>query len=168
MSRLFAVLFLVAGVLVLMFNFVYGLIEFFFPLMLLFWFSIAFLGFAIRSSVQADANPGLEKVEKPDYWLSAVYEAWLYVTDREEWALYVCLWSYVFGVLIGSAVGGLVLFHWKTDFYTSLASWFSGMFMLLSIAGLIATSDHWSKATEFGETDYEEIKNLLELRVKTF
>jgi hypothetical protein len=161
MSRIFLVLFLVAGVLVLMFNFVYGLIELFFPLMLLLWFSIAFLGFAIRSSIQAEANPGLERMEKPDYWFSAVYEAWLYVTDREEWAFYTCLWSYIFGALGGSGVGGLVLFHLKADFYTSLASWFSGMFMMLSIAGLIATSGHWSKVTEFGETDYEEVKTFL-------
>jgi len=127
----------------------------------LFWFSIFFSALAFRSSVQADANPGLEKIDEPDYWFSAVYEAWLYVTDRKEWAVYVCLWSYIFGAFVSLMFGGVTFFVLATSFPVSITSWLSGMFLVLSIAALIANSGHWSKATEFGETDYKEIKTFL-------
>jgi len=162
MSKIWPILFLIACITLLASCLFYGLVILTFPLIFLLWFSIFFLAFAIRSSVQASANPGLEELEEPDYWFSAIYEAWLYVTDRKGWAIHVCFWSYIIGALISLMFGGLVFFVWKTSFAVSLASWLSGMFLMLSIASLIANSDHWSKTTEYGDTSYEVIQPLLE------
>ena len=148
MSRKYLVLFLIACVLVLTLSYVIGFTELLFPSMFLLGFLVGFLLSAYSSSIQAEANPGLEELEEPDYFFSKIYDAWLYVNDRRRWASYTCLWSCVFGGLLGVMFGVPTVLNWKLDFYASLVSWLSGMFLIVSMAGLIAKSDYWSEVDE--------------------
>jgi hypothetical protein len=148
MPRTYPSLVLIASFLVLIFSLVFGTVELLFPAMFLLWFSAFFLVFALRANIQVDANPGLKELDEPDYWWSQVYDAWLYVADRKQWASYTCLWSCVFGGFFGSTLGVPAVLYWKPDFYASLVSWLSGMFMMLSVAGFIAGSNYWKEAQE--------------------
>jgi MFS family permease len=154
MSKTWLALFLIAGAAVLIVCFVYGWAAVTFPILLVLGFFGAFSLIAVNASIQASANPGLEKLEEPDYWLSGIYNAWLYVTDRENWASDASLWSYLLGAFLGSIFGIIILFFGNVTFSLSIASWLSGMFLALSIAILVATSDYWSK-TEEHDSGYE-------------
>jgi hypothetical protein len=67
---------------------------------------------------------------------------------------------------LGSVFGVIITFSWNVSSSVSSASWLSGMFFMLSIAMLIATSDHWVKTKEYNESSYEEVQSLLRARVK--
>jgi len=142
MSKTWLVLFLIAVAAVLIVCFVYGWAAVTFPILLVLSFFGVFLSLADDASRQARANPGLENLYEPDYWLSRIYNAWLYVNNQEKWASYASLWSCLWGVLIGSLFG--VLFFRNVTFSVSIASWLAGMFLVLSIAILVATSGYWS------------------------
>ena len=131
--------FLIASALVLMLCSVYGFFEMIYPLSIMISFFGGFLVIAINASVQAGLNPGLEKL-RPSFW-SNVYNAWLYVTDRKRWRLLASVFSCIFGALFGSFFGWAWNIAWKVSFSVSLASWILGMFLMLSLAMLIATSD---------------------------
>jgi hypothetical protein len=154
MSKTWLALFLIAGAAVLIVCFVYGWAAVTFPILLVLGFFGAFSLIAVNASIQASANPGLEKLDEPDFWLSGIYNAWLYVNDRESWASYASLWSYLLGAFLGSIFGVIILFFENVTFSASIASWLAGMFLVLSIAILVATSDHWSK-TEEHDSGYE-------------
>jgi len=139
MQKIWFVPFLIATALVLMLCYVYGFVEVIYPLCITISFFGGLLGIAINASVQAGLNPGLEKL-KPSFW-SSVYNAWLYVTDRKRWRLLASAFSCIFGALVGSFFGWAWNIAWKISFSVSLASWISGMFLMLSLAMLIATSD---------------------------
>ena len=154
MSEKSLVLFLIACAAVLTVCFVYGWAAVTFPSLLVLGFFGSFASMTFNASIQASANPGLGKLEEPDYWLSRIYNAWLYVHDIESWASYASLWSCVLGALLGSFFGGLIL-RGNVTFSMSIASWLAGMFLMLSIAILLVTSDYWSK-TEERDGSYEE------------
>lgn len=64
------------------------------------WF-LLFLFFQYLNAVyQASMNPGLEKLNNPSFWFSAVGNAYLFVTDRERWMLYASLLAYLSGVIL--------------------------------------------------------------------
>jgi hypothetical protein len=166
MSKIWLTLFLIAGITVLIVCFVHGLVAIIYPLILTFCFLGVFLCEAFDASFQASVNPGLESVEESSFWFSRIYNAWLYVKDREGWALYASFISYILGAVLGSVFGVIITFSWNVSSSVSSASWLSGMFFMLSIAMLIATSDHWVKTKEYNESSYEEVQSLLRARVK--
>lgn len=166
MSKIWLTLFLIASITVLMVCFVHGLVAIIYPLILTFCFLGVFLCEAFDASFQASVNPGLESVEKSSFWFSRIYNAWLYVKDREGWALYASFISYILGAVLGSVSCAIITISWNVSSSVSSASWLSGMFFMLSIAMLIATSDHWSKTKEYNESNYEEVQSLLRARVK--
>jgi len=151
---------LIAAITVLIVCYVYGLVTIIYPLVLTLCFSAIFLAEAIDASFQASVNPGLKNVEESSFWFSRIYNAWLYVKDKEGWALYASFISYILGTLLGSVFGWIITNSWNVSSSTSFASWLSGMFLMLSIAGLIVTSDHWSKAEECSNISYEEVPFL--------
>jgi len=93
-----------------------------------------------RASLQAELNPGLEKLE-PSFW-SSVYDAWLWVTDRKRWKVYALSFSCIIGAVLGTTWGFALLLLFKKISYstlgTHLTSWTSGIFLMLTIAILIA------------------------------
>jgi hypothetical protein len=139
MQKIWFMPFLIAIALVLVLCSVYGFVEIIYPLSIIISFFACFLVIAINASVQAGLNPGLEKL-RPSFW-SNVYNAWLYVTDRKRWRLLASVFSCIFGALFGSFFGWAWNMAWKVSFSVSLASWISGMFLMLSLAMLISTSD---------------------------
>jgi hypothetical protein len=139
MQKIWFMPFLIAIALVLVLCSVYGFVEIIYPLSIIISFFACFLVIAINASVQAELNPGLENL-RPSFW-SNVYNAWLYVTDRKKWRLLASVFSCIFGALFGSFFGWAWNMAWKVSFSVSLASWISGMFLMLSLAMLISTSD---------------------------
>lgn len=157
MSKTWLLLFLIASAAVLIVCFVYGWAAVTFPSLLVLGFFGVFAYLAVDASIQARANPGLERLYEPDYWYSLIYNAWLYVNDREEWGSYASLWSFLCGAILGSIFGEIILSSGKVTFYISIASWFAGTFLELSIAILVATSDYWSRSarTHLKELDFK-------------
>jgi len=148
MSKTWLLLFLIASAAVLIVCFVYGWAAMTFPSLLVLGFFGIFAFLAVDALIQASANPGLERLYKPNYWYSIIYNAWLYVHDREEWGSYVSLWSFVGGAILGSMFWEIILSSGNVTFSMSIASWLAGMFLELSIAILVATSDYWSRTEE--------------------
>lgn len=167
MSKICLILFLIASITVLIVCSVYGLVAITYPLVLTLCFLGVFLGEDIDASLQASVNPGLENIEEPSFWFSRIYNAWLYVKDREGWALYASFISCILGAIFGSIFGWIITNSWNVSSSVSSASWFSGMFLMLSLALLIATSDYWSKTKRYS-ISYEEVQSLLRARVKLF
>jgi hypothetical protein len=168
LSRIWFTLFLIASITVLIVCFIHGSVAIVCPLVLTFCFLSAFLVELVDASFQASVNPGLKNVTESSFWFSRIYNAWLYVNDREGWALYASFISYIIGAIFGSLFGWIITRLWNISSSVSTASWFSGMFFMLAIALLIATSDHWSKANEYGERSYEEVQSFLRVRLKLF
>jgi len=149
LSRIWLTLFLIAIITVLIVCFIHGSVVIVYPLLLTFCFLGAFLAELVDASFQASVNPGLKNVTESSFWFSRIYNAWLYVNDREGWALYASFISYIIGTILGSLFGWIITRAWNISSSISTASWFSGMFFMLSIALLIATSDHWQKTNEY-------------------
>ncbi len=146
MSKRWLILFLLAITSVLIVCFVYGLAAAVYPSALVLTFSGFFLIAAWSDSFQASVTPGLKKLNEPEWPWSRVYFAWLYVNDMERWVSYTIIISYLIGSILGALLGWFILLPLKVSFSTSFASWLSGMFLMLSIAELIATSDYsWIK-----------------------
>ena len=139
MQKIWFIPFLIASALVLMLCYVYGFVEIIYPLCIMISFFASFFVIAINASMQAELNPGLEKL-RPSFW-SNVYNAWLYVTNRKRWRVLASGFSCIFGALFGSFFGWAWNIAWKVSFLVSIASWISGMFLMLSLAMLVATSD---------------------------
>ncbi|MFZ0965551.1 MAG: hypothetical protein WAN82_02870 [Candidatus Bathyarchaeia archaeon] len=156
MSKTWLLLFLIASAAVLIVCFVCGWAAVTFPFLLVLGFFGVFALHVVNALIQVRANPGLERLYKPDYWYSVIYNAWLYVNDREEWGSYASLWSFLGGAILGSIFGEIILSSGKVTFSVSIASWLAGMFLELSIAILVATSDYWSRTEEHDGSHEEE------------
>ena len=119
MSKTWLLLFLIASAVVLILCFIYGLPGVTFPFLLVLGFFGAFASLAVNASIQAWSNSGLAKLDKPNFWFSRIYNAWLYVNDREKWGLYASLSSYLVGAFLGTIFGGIILFSWEVTFFVS-------------------------------------------------
>jgi len=139
----------------------YGIATIIYSAILVISFFCFFYLTMLNASIQASANPGLERTDEPDFWFSGVYNAWLYVTDRQGWAWYASLTSYVLGALWGTAFGALLLYR-MISFETSLVCWLSGMFLDFSIVVLVATSGYYTQTEEESDASYEEVEPLLD------
>ena len=139
MQKIWFIPFLIASALVLMLCSVHGFVEMIYPLCIMISFFGGFLVIAINASMQAELNPGLEKL-RPSFW-SSVYNAWLYVTNRKRWRVLASVFSCIFAALFDSFFGWAWNIAWKVSFSVSIASWISGMFLMLSLAMLVVTSD---------------------------
>jgi len=138
------ILSLIAGVTVTIVCLVYGLIAATFPLALLLFFFVLLFAFALNALVQAGANPGLREMkEQPDFWLSSIYNAWLYVHDKESWAGYASLFSFLLAVPLGSLSGGAILVMKNVSSSILWASWLAGIFLLFSIAMVAPIAIIW-------------------------
>ena len=110
--------------------------------------SIFFLLFGAMyygSSSQVQAIPGIEKLDEPDGFRSRIYMAWLFVNDREGWAIYATLYSYFFAFVCGSLFGLTLSAMSGIDSTASIAGWVLGMFMNFLAAIAIATSEKWKE-----------------------
>jgi len=134
-----ALIFAVASIIVA--YWAYGLIAFIFPSIFVLLFFV-FFGVAVFGTlIQAESIPGLEKLGEPNFFFSRIYMAWLYVNDRERWAEYTVLYSYLADALASSLLGILSYF----DFSKTFVSWLLGMFITLLIAIRIAKSKRWTQ-----------------------
>jgi len=126
----------------------YGLNAFVFLATMIPMFLLFFgVGYA-ASSLQAGAISGIEDLDEPDLFFSRIYMAWQFANDRETWAKYETVFSYVFGCLLcGSIFGVIVLVTWNAENWANytflLPGWALGMFITLLIAIAMATSEVW-------------------------
>ena len=136
MHRIWFVPLLTSSALVLMVCLVYGVVAIVYPLSLILLFSGWYLIMVFRAWRQADLNPRLEEL-RPSFW-SNIYDVWLFVTDRETWRLYVSGLSGVAAALFGSFFGFVFQVSAEMSFSMSVASWISGMCLMVSIAIFMA------------------------------
>jgi hypothetical protein len=155
MPRKWLILFLIACAAVFIVWYVYGLVGMVYPLCITLSFLGVFSLTTLSAVIQAYFTPGLERLDKPNFWFSSVYNAWYYVTDREVWAAYAVGGSCLAGASLGSVYGLSPLLHWYASYPTYIASWLSGMLLMISIAIPIGTWEHWSK-TEEPDSSYAE------------
>lgn len=141
MSKTWLAAFLAINVAIFGACFFWGSATLLFPIMFFFCFLFGFVLIAIRSSVSADATPGLNGIDEPDFWFSPVFMAWLYVNDEKRWAEYATILSCLAGIFGGSVLGGLIVLLLKVDF--PLLGWLLGVLWLLVIAWRIAKSRRW-------------------------
>lgn len=117
---------------------VFGGIAVVYPLSFLGWFSFILIGLYFNAVIQASVNPGLQNLEHPSFWLSAVGNAYLYATDKKRWTLYVSLVAFLSGVVILTPLGFIVVGRALTlNMISSLgafASWLAGAFFSFSVA----------------------------------
>jgi hypothetical protein len=120
----------------------YGPSALLLPFILLVGFFVVFALMAFNAEIQADANPGIEKIEKPSFWFSSIYNAWLYKTNREGWAQYVSIISLIatagFGVFIA-----LIISMTPTPFSGLFEGWLTGMFLTGCVAIEMGSATHW-------------------------
>jgi hypothetical protein len=154
MSKVQFIVVIVAAFSVIAVYWMYGSSAFIFlPLSLLFFF----IFFGVRSigdSMQANAIPGIEELQEPNFFFSGIYMAWLYANDRERWAEYTALFSYLIGCFFGSVFGLAVSFSLGADSSASLVSWILGMFITLIAAIMIATSKSWTKTEGYANNNH--------------
>jgi hypothetical protein len=139
---------IVAAFSVIAAHWMYGSSAFIFlsPILLVFFF---FFGASfIGNSMQAKSILGIEELQEPNFFFSRIYMAWLYANDRERWAEYTALFSYVIGGFFGSIFGLSISFSLGVDSSASLVSWILGMFITLMVATIIAKSENWIKTEE--------------------
>jgi hypothetical protein len=156
MAKTWLLLFLIASAAVVIVCFVYGWAAVTFTFLLALSFFGVFACLAVDASIQARANPGLERLYEPDYWFSRIYNAWLYATNRKEWWSYASLWSFIWGAVFGSILGEIILSPERVTLYLFIASWLAGMLLELSIAVLVVKSDYWSRTEEHDGSNGEE------------
>jgi hypothetical protein len=104
-------------------------------------FGVGYIG----CSMQASSIPGIENLDEPDLFWSRIYMAWLFVNDREGWALYETLISGFFGFISGSLFGLVPSALFGIDPTVSLAGWALGIFIMFLAAIVIATSEKWKE-----------------------
>jgi len=148
---------MIAGATSLAVYFAYGFEAIIFPSVHVLCFLGNLLHVIWNAEVQSGATPGLDKMDEPDRWFSSIHNAWLYVNDQERWASYASLSSCVVGAAGGSILGGLLLFIWKISGPVVVASWVSGIFLMVSVAMWVTTSEYWSKTKEHDDSSYEEV-----------
>ena len=124
------------------------------PILLL-TFLMAFKLTAFWDSIQAEAIPGIEKLDEPDFFFSRMFMAWLYANDKQRWAKYAATFSYIVGFLFSVLIVILVSHVLKLDFDVLLIGWIFGMFMTLLLAVKIATGKRWTMETKYCETRFE-------------
>ncbi len=75
MKKVLLIVTLVAFALVILVTISYGAAALLFPFFLVVGFLVSFTAMIFRAQIQADAIPGIEKIEKPDFWFSGIYNA---------------------------------------------------------------------------------------------
>ncbi|MBS7633562.1 hypothetical protein KEJ15_08125 [Candidatus Bathyarchaeota archaeon] len=95
-------------------------------------------GFILKASLQAEAIPGIEKLEEPAFLFSQVYFTWLYVNNRKRWAKYVITVSYIVAAVYGSLLGAIACtIVMKIDSVGTFAGWAVGtVFVTLLTLGI--------------------------------
>ncbi len=122
----------------------YGTTALIFLFALPFCFFVAFGIITWNAAWQAALTPGLERIDTPSFW-SNIYNAWLYTTDREGWALLATIISLIFGAALwGSLLSWFILVWTKTTAAGIHQSWLVGMFFTCSIA-ITMYAEYWSK-----------------------
>jgi len=77
-----------------------GVVELVYPAVFLFGFFARYGPFVASTIMQANAIEGLENLPEPEHG-SFIHGAWLYVKDKEEWAMQVTAVSFIFGLILG-------------------------------------------------------------------
>jgi hypothetical protein len=137
--------FVIAVFSILLVYFVYGLGTFIFLATLPGTFFLVFGVGYFGCSMQASSTPGIENLGEPDLFWSRIYMAWLFVNDKESWAVYETLISGFLGFISGSLFGLVFIFLFGIDSTVSLAGWVLGMFIMFLAAIVIATSQKWKE-----------------------
>lgn len=140
------VLLLLGSVIVtLVFCFFAGAAILIYPLTFILCFSSMFFALLFGAEVQTAANPGIERMDEPDFWFSEIYDVWLYVTDREKWAHLASFLAGFFSFVVGSLSGWALCIYWNV-LKISFISWLVGVLLLFSLAIFTATSGYWQKS----------------------
>lgn len=148
MNKVLLIVTFVAFALVILVTISYGAAALLFPFFLIVGFLVSFTAMIFRAQIQADAIPGIKKIEKPDFWFSGIYNAWLFTNDTEGWAVYATIISLTFTTFFGSLFGFLFLLMAHVPSSGILESWFAGMFLTCSIAINVVRAEHWAKQSE--------------------
>jgi hypothetical protein len=107
------------------------------------------LGFtAYFDSLQAKSIPGITTLKEPDFFFSGIFMAWLYVNDKQRWARYAALVSYLLGILWSSLFAIPIALSLKLELSVLLATLVFGMFITLLLAITVATSRRWTEETK--------------------
>jgi len=149
MNKLLPLVTFVAFVLVILVTFLYGLVALLFPFFLVSGFFASFAVMSWNAQFQAVANPGIEKIEEPDWFFSPIYNAWLYATDIESWAQYATIISLIAAAILGSLFGFICLSMAQATSSRGISeSWLAGMFLTCLIAIDVMTADYWAKQSK--------------------
>jgi hypothetical protein len=141
------VVFVIAVLGIVLACFVYGLGVLVFLTTLTSIFFLVFVVMYYGSLSQVQATPGIEKLDEPDGFRSRIYMAWLFVNDREGWAIYATLYSYFLAFVCGSLFGLALSAMSGIDNTGSIVGWVLGMFINFLAAIVIATSEKWKEGT---------------------
>ena len=149
MSKLTFALMLSALVFVVVAAIAYGSTALIFPFTLLLMFVFLFLVLALEAYVQMQRTPGIEKLQEP-YWMSIIYNTWLFTTNRDAWAKYAATLSLVGSAIVGTMMGAIFMISIHETGPVAYVSWLTGFFLTGTIAAGIAAAEHWTKKTEAG------------------
>jgi len=116
-----------------------------FPFILPCSFLVAFAAFAFFDQLQAESIPGIEKLDKPDFLFSRIYNAWLYVNDTKGWVEFTTVMSVIAAGSAGSLLGLVLLLMANARPRGIYESWLAGMFLTCSIAFIVGTADYWKR-----------------------
>ncbi len=112
-----------------------------YPLIFLFFYFFVVVGSYFNAVWQASMTPGLEKLDDPSFLFSAIGNAYLYMTDRRRWMLYVSLIGFFAGLLLGTPIGYIVVGRALSlnllDANEALASWFAGVFLVFAMTATL-------------------------------
>jgi hypothetical protein len=154
MSKIWLLILFVAISCTIVTYYIYGLCVFIYPPVFLLVF-FAFFGLrTLGDSIRAGAIPGIEELDEPNFVFSGIYMAWLYANDREGWAKYAALFSYLVGAFFSSIIGLIISFSLEMGFNASLAGWLLGMFVTLLIAIKVAVSKRWTESKKYQTINY--------------
>ncbi|MFQ6086955.1 MAG: hypothetical protein ACE5OV_02935 [Candidatus Bathyarchaeia archaeon] len=148
MNKRLLIITFVAFALVVLVAISYGPAALLFPLLLVIGFFVSFAVMIFNAQIQADANPGIEKIEKPDFWFSSIYNAWLFTNDIEGWAVYATIISLISTAFFGSLFGSLFLLMAHAAPSGIYESWLAGMFLTCLIAINVVRAEYWAKQSK--------------------
>ncbi len=130
-----------AGIAVIILFVTLGGVALSYPLIFLFFYFFVVGGSYFNAVWQASMTPGLEKLDDPSFLFSAIGNAYLYMTDRRRWMLYVSLIGFFAGLLLGTPIGYIVVGRALSlnllDANEALASWSVGVFLVFAMTATL-------------------------------
>lgn len=148
MNKILFLITLVAFALVIIVPILYGPATLLFPFFLVAGFLVSFAAMIFNAQIKADAIPGIEKLERPNFWFSGIYNAWLFTNDIEDWAVYATIISLLSTAFFGSLFSSLFLLMAHAASCGIYESWLAGMFLTCLIAINVVRAEYWTKQSK--------------------